>query len=180
MSRKTQLTAKELSDYFYSRGMCTVCGVIKRTEISLRMCRSCRDDARTNTAIRIADRYSRGVCRLCDSPRFGNGKVCKYHWFCHFGSKRLGSLKHAAFLEALLEKQQWKCHYTGVKLEQGIASVDYILPVSRFPASEKDLSNIVWCTKQTNRIKSNMTEDEFVNICKRVVMHQETKQNEAN
>ena len=68
------------------------------------------------------------------------------------------------FLEGKMEHQQWQCVYTGEKLIAGVnASVDHRIPSSR--GGSDDLCNLQWVTKKINRMKGNMTHQEFVEIC---------------
>ena len=73
-----------------------------------------------------------------------------------------------AFWEKL-ERQGFQCHYTGVELVPGInLSLDHLVPKSR-GGSSTDIANCVWCDRNINAFKSNLTETEFVQRCRIVV-----------
>jgi CRISPR/Cas system Type II protein with McrA/HNH and RuvC-like nuclease domain len=75
--------------------------------------------------------------------------------------------------EALLQKfyeQNQLCALTGEKLEMGFNThVDHIMPVARFPELRDDVDNLQWTTAHVNFAKRNMTTQEFLELCKKVI-----------
>jgi 5-methylcytosine-specific restriction endonuclease McrA len=62
------------------------------------------------------------------------------------------------------------CYLTGEPIEISQPSTyqfDHIIPVSR--GGDNSLDNLGICTKQANQSKYDMTPDEFINLCKRVL-----------
>ena len=69
-----------------------------------------------------------------------------------------------------LEKQKYKCFYTGVVLIPGEnAGLDHLKPGSKNPDLTNDLNNVVWCDKRINNMKGNFSYEEFIEICKKIL-----------
>lgn len=64
-----------------------------------------------------------------------------------------------------------KCYLTGdeIDLTKDDYSLDHILPISRGGSCELD--NLGITTYLANLAKTSMTEDEFVELCKKVLIH---------
>jgi 5-methylcytosine-specific restriction endonuclease McrA len=64
-----------------------------------------------------------------------------------------------------------KCYLTGdeIDLTKDDYSLDHILPISRGGSCELD--NLGITTHLANLAKTSMTEDEFVELCKKVLIH---------
>jgi len=63
-----------------------------------------------------------------------------------------------------------KCYLTGEELDiyqPRAYQFDHIVPVSR--GGSNSIDNLGLCTKEANQAKSDMTLDEFIQLCKRVV-----------
>jgi hypothetical protein len=69
---------------------------------------------------------------------------------------------------ALWDKQNQECNLTGDVLDQ-TAECDHKMPVSRGGPSTID--NLQWVAPQVHRAKGNMTNEEFVEMCRKVVSH---------
>lgn len=66
--------------------------------------------------------------------------------------------------------QEVKCYITGEPIDitkPRTYQLDHIIPRSR--GGESTLDNLGICTKQANSCKSNLTYEEFVELCKKVV-----------
>jgi len=70
-------------------------------------------------------------------------------------------------LAEMREKQGGKCYYTGEELTLENVSLDHIIPLC--DGGEHSISNVSLCTKEVNRVKGQMSEAEFVKLCRRVV-----------
>jgi hypothetical protein len=56
-----------------------------------------------------------------------------------------------------------------LQLEFGVdASVDHILPSSRFPEHKRDISNLEWVHESINRMKKDWTKEEFLDFLQMV------------
>lgn len=65
-------------------------------------------------------------------------------------------------LEEKLSFQNFRCYYTGLKIDLGAnASLDHIYPVSTHPDKIADIDNLVWVDKRINYLKSSMEPKEF-------------------
>lgn len=98
------------------------------------------------------------------------GHTCEVHWFAARATQRLGlgpkTIERGQALKAILESQGRKCAYTGRDLVCGVnASVEHKIPQSRRPDLKADLGNIEWLDLRVNRMKTDMTHDEFVEEC---------------
>lgn len=70
-------------------------------------------------------------------------------------------------LKEKLEAQNFKCAYTGEAIVPGInASIDHIVPASRGGSDGPE--NLQWVSKVINLMKTSMTHDEFIAMCKRI------------
>jgi CRISPR/Cas system Type II protein with McrA/HNH and RuvC-like nuclease domain len=72
-------------------------------------------------------------------------------------------------LRRLLEKQGYKCFFSGRPLEPNTASVDHLLPVSR--GGTNTIDNVCVVHMDINRAKGTLTASEFIGLCREVVEH---------
>lgn len=72
----------------------------------------------------------------------------------------------ASDLKKLLQMQGYKCALSGIRLTPKNAELDHKIPLSRGGAN--DLANLQWLSKEVNRAKGTMDNDEFIAMCKRV------------
>ena len=102
-------------------------------------------------------------------------KITKLCQRCHLEQKsaqRLGSAQHWKSLLSILEQQDWICPYSGDKIVLGDNdSVDHILPISKYPDMEFDITNIQWTTQVVNIMKSNLLDCEFLAEIEKVAKH---------
>ncbi len=119
-----------------------------------------------------------GLCGNCTEKLMENSKtVCIKHYFAGVAGKIGLKTKDWEKLKHILESQNHICPYTGKKLTPGVnASVDHILPSSRFPELKSDLSNIEWVDLKVNEVKSDFTRAEFIEICKLVATRKITNE----
>ena len=69
-------------------------------------------------------------------------------------------------LRQLLEYQEYMCSLTGVELEPETTEADHIVP--RSLGGLNTIENIQLVTKQANRAKGTMPNDEFIELCRQV------------
>lgn len=67
---------------------------------------------------------------------------------------------------ALVESQSYKCALTLQFLTPENSHLDHKIPLSR--GGDNSLGNLQWIHKDVNRAKGEMTNDEFISMCKKV------------
>ena len=105
----------------------------------------------------------KGRCRFCSKPLMKNSKSwCEMHWFAMAVNRYGFKFSEWIVAKKLLEKQNHKCPYTGVKLIPGVnASIEHKKPRSKFPHLKNDWTNIQWSHWYVNNMKQTLTEKEF-------------------
>ena len=76
-------------------------------------------------------------------------------------------------LHELLMQQGCRCVLTGETLTPKTASVDHKMPLSR--GGGHGLPNLQWLTTRANRAKGQLTNDEFIELCRAVVREADRK-----
>ena len=135
-------------------------------------CAVCREKRSAASRRDYQYRALRGQCVYCkDSASVG--LFCFTHWLKNLGvAHGLGNKKGIAILRALWDEQGGRCAVTGEVLIPGsTASIDHAIPKSRGGSSDK--SNLRWVLLNINRIKWDMTHDEFVATCRKVIRAQD-------
>jgi 5-methylcytosine-specific restriction endonuclease McrA len=74
-------------------------------------------------------------------------------------------------LLGILSAQDYRCALSGHPLTPANASADHIVPLCRGGTHAPDNAQIV--TREINRAKGTMTNEEFINLCRLVVEHAE-------
>jgi hypothetical protein len=116
-----------------------------------------------------------GQCVFCKEAATA-GAFCLHHWFKNIGSSHHLTKSNGgiALLKLLWEEQNGRCSVTGEQLVPGVnASLDHITPVSKGGRTEK--SNLRWVTLQVNHIKWDLTDDEFLGLCRLIVNRAEIR-----
>jgi 5-methylcytosine-specific restriction endonuclease McrA len=68
----------------------------------------------------------------------------------------------------LWHKQRGRCALTGKRLDR-TAELDHIIPVSK--GGKNEPSNLQWLAPEINQCKNDLTDAEFIAICKQVLSH---------
>ena len=125
------------------------------------------DSARVATICRVTTGTVQDhVQRVAISLGFSGIKEAKKHFGYKCGARSDLDGPDAADLKKLLEVQGYKCALTGVRLEPKTAELDHKVPLSR--GGTNDLGNLQWLSREVNRAKGAMDNDEFIAMCKRV------------
>jgi len=152
---------KSKRDSHRKAGICISCpnrAAPKRTQ-----CPSCLAKCSTKFKKLRAERLANGQCYQCKEPAT-IGAVCYKHWFVRVASN-MHSRSAGKMLQELWEQGTKLCPYTGKALVIGEnASCDHVIPISR--GGTHDGTNLQWVDAQINRMKTDMTHDEFVQMCK--------------
>jgi hypothetical protein len=72
-------------------------------------------------------------------------------------------------LVALIQQQGYRCALTGVLLEPKRAALDHKMPVCM--GGTHEASNLQWIDHAVNKAKHTMTNEEFIEMCRRVVAY---------
>lgn len=144
---------------------CTRCFAIK--DGSHRSCSSCRLKMRAESNSRRGDFASKGQCVQCGRDKNGPGLYCDRCIIRAASRRYLGSSRRWKELLDLFSKQNGKCAYTREALVLGgNASIDHKLPRSR--GGKNLIENLQWTTWIVNRVKTDMTHQEFIELCGKV------------
>lgn len=127
------------------------------------------------------NKITKGICRYCSKPRVTNTQ-CFWHYIKRFAyaatvyRKEVSRNNYTMALkgEALntltnqlidkLEASNWRCYYTGIKLEIGNLSLDHVLNSADNPELLTDINNLQWTTKEINNLKNSHSPKDFYNF----------------
>jgi hypothetical protein len=148
-----------------SAGVCVDCG--SGTYLGSTRCGRCRNKdgiyQKRMTSRRVAD----GLCP-CGRARPTVGRSCIDCWFYDIVRRRTGTAQHVGAMRKLWELQQGKCAYLGVALVPGgNASIDHMTPPSRGGTHAPE--NLQWVDERINRMKTDMTHEEFLAACESIL-----------
>lgn len=159
-----------------AEGLCYSCG--RTPEPGLRRCRHCLDVSLRLHRVYTARKAAAGKCVECGTPSVEASlaaleslaaRVCRHCYIKRCASRALGGRRHWAVLLTTLERQEWKCAYTGEPLVLGVNdSIDHIYPIARFPERRSDPHNIEWVVRRINVLKGAFTRDEFLGMIGKV------------
>ena len=118
----------------------------------------------------MAKQEEHGLCIFCRSEKLPNSRLCEKHYFSSIAGSVLKNTKLGSAISELFYAQEGKCYLTGEKLILGVnAGLDHIIPQSKNMLAVDDLTNIAWVDSQMNRVKNDLTYDEFLSVCKKVI-----------
>lgn len=171
MAFLSTLRVKKFFDLRITNGLCAECGIENNGDF--RKCLGCRKKDNVRTSLRRKERRLKGesenTCTKCGKPRIGKIKLCRRCYFQNVAQSNLGSSSFALALESKLIEQEYRCYYSKEILVLGEnASVDHLKPKSRFPNEFGSLNNVVWCLDTINSMKWDLTEDEFICLCRQI------------
>lgn len=128
-------------------------------------CEACRAGMRALTMGRRGRYAEAGCCVQCGQPRdAGSEFYCRMHILKLAAYRWLDDASRWMDLDALLLAQGGRCAYTGEELILGKnASIDHKIPRSR--GGTNTIENLQWVTWTVNRVKTDLTHDEFVTMC---------------
>ena len=82
-------------------------------------------------------------------------------------SGQVNSVATASELMEQLERQEYRCALSGIQLKPDRnAQLDHQVPVAE--GGTHDINNLQWVDANVNRAKGTMTQDEFIQMCRRV------------
>lgn len=122
----------------------------------------------------LKHRKENGSCWRCNRPAIifrRKEKLCEMCWFKATSRNRTGSVKKWRAIKLLLEKQSYKCAYTGKILTPAKnASLDHIIPTSK--GGNNAIKNLQWVDLQINVMKNGMSHKEFISTIKLILERQ--------
>lgn len=162
----SKINARNLRVKNIAKGLCVQCSTpIDRK--SKTMCSRCHNMAFERTRKWKDLRKVNGLCLTCGKPAIVHGKApaCSMCWFKRIAGSTAKSSRKWKTIKLLLEKQNFKCAYTGEHLKIGInASLDHIIPIRK--GGNHSPENLQWITCNINSMKNDNTHDEFLTIIK--------------
>lgn len=129
-------------------------------------------------------RWKTGICNECDSKRVikKNSRTIRtriHHIWKRTRTKHnlpgrtpvtISDLAEKDLIN-LYEKQEGKCHYTGIKLvsqSQDSRKFDLLSLDKKNPIDGYTIENVVFCCWGVNQMKRDLPYDEFIKICKAI------------
>lgn len=104
----------------------------------------------------------------CQEKALPNHKMCEKHFFQECAIRHLKDSKRGLELQELFYKQNQECYLSNKKLIIGVnASLDHIIPLSK--GGTNDTSNLAWMDENSNYAKNNMSNEEFIELCRQIV-----------
>jgi len=194
--RASDRSARLRLEWRANESLCNSCGKTL-TDVGFKTCGDCRTSARARLKRHVGrrgyapsmvertpemrerrrlasqarrGRYSaEGRCLSCGKPKTHASLYCRKHWLANVMRKYKIPAVDSDTLWLKLEKQGFRCYYTGIEITPGLnASLDHRVPRSR-GGDLADLDNYVWCDRLINAFKNDLTEAEFVDRCRSVV-----------
>ncbi len=145
-------------------GICTRCS--RKARPGRQYCQRCATYVTQASGKNYNGRRNAGLCVWCPAPNTV-GRFCKRCWFRGCSLSLFKTTSRGAELEALFRKQLGKCFYTRERLVPGKnTAIDHRTPRSRGGADTID--NLQWVTIRINRVKNDLTHEEFVSLCTRI------------
>lgn len=144
-------------------GLCRKCD--NKRESDKTLCKECARMKQEANRDKRKKASVTGRCHGCHRPALPTLSSCETCWFANVSSRLADTRAFGPALKQLIEEQDWKCILSGAQLVPGVnASLDHRLPISRGGSSE--IGNVQWVTKTINRMKTDLTNDEFIELCR--------------
>ncbi len=168
-------SAKNRRAGLIAAGLCVKCR--EPRDGPFKKCNACTKAYNDKNAARMADRKARGLCSYCSTPCYQHGeRLCTVCLLKAVAMSTLGSTKRWPELRTLFDKQEAKCAYTGVDIvirearrsdQRFTASLDHKVP--RSLGGPDSIENLQWVSWLVNRAKTDMTHEQFIEMCSVVV-----------
>lgn len=110
---------------------------------------------------------SNGLCRECGNNLTAKSNLCDKCYFIRISAKRLGTGKKWTLIKNLLLLQNSICALTGDCLTFDNMELDHIIPTSK--GGPNDIGNVRWVTKEANRMKQDKSDNELIELCKKIL-----------
>lgn len=120
-----------------------------------------------------------GLCVRCKTNKYmeiyenkpeATIKMCRTCYLQQTSLRYLGSKNNWKELLELLEKQGFRCAYSGETIILGVNdSVDHIIAQKTCPEKKYDITNMQWITRDVNRMKSDLDEQRFFDLLTKIL-----------
>ena len=153
-----------------SKGLCIECS----NPASGLRCDACNIRRAKNRKKKYQEWKEHGLCCQCGKQTIVGKTVCETHYLKQVSYDRLGTAKYWRDLKDLVIKQDFKCALTGdeMSFEKGM-ELDHI--ITKKINGKDELLNVQWVTSKANRFKGASTQEELLEICKKIVSTLTTK-----
>lgn len=151
-----------------AKGFCQACGKPAvpgrvRCEVHAKACNDWH-------AVKKNARKAAGMCVTCGKPDGKYAFRCEKCWFRAAARQTLGGTSMGEAIKAIFLAQNGRCVYTGMVLIPGDnASLDHKIPKAL--GGSDDIGNLQWVTKDVNTAKWDRTEDQFLELCRKIVSY---------
>lgn len=157
---------------------CKTCKIVKAFDdfpIKRRKSKTCRLDSQ---------------CKLCNNQRHADIRAKQRNDPQKYCMKMIAQLRHrskmakipfnltANDLYQIWIKQDGFCYYTGEPMDFQATTANRLCPHNNYPSIDKlrpklgyITGNIVWCKYVVNRMKGNLTEEEFYGFCNQTLKY---------
>lgn len=160
---KNSARVRKWQDKQKSKGLCIECANPSK---GLR-CDECNKRRSKLKKINYDKWKAENKCIQCGSTTIADKNFCEICYFKRIAHKRLGSSKYHHNIKSLFEKQNGRCALTGDDISFHNMELDHIIPTSKNGGNE--ISNVRWVTKESNRLKQNLTDEELVVLCNKII-----------
>jgi len=134
-----------------------------------------KEKAKTRWDAWSAKQDAMGLCIGCAQPATA-GRYCDEHWFRTIGTRHRLHVMNGGIdlLRRIWDEQNGICELTGETLVRGVnASLDHRVPKSK--GGDNSRSNLRWVHKIANTIKKDLTDEEFIALCRRIVANHDRR-----
>ncbi len=149
-------------------GRCRRCSCAQAV-LGRTLCVPCSGKVRIAVRTRRESNRKSGVCLTCGGDRSDATLCldCRIKIIANARLKKAVASGTWLILKEKLVAQGFRCAYSGEPIVPGInASIDHIVPSSR--GGSPEAHNLQWVSKIVNLMKTSMTHDEFIAMCKRI------------
>lgn len=152
---------------YFDRGLCRTCIKPLPDGSKFKKCALCRDKDKIKRKSRLEKIIRDRLCTICKNPLTVENKKCGDCLLKDRAKYYFGDADRYLELLEILERQNYKCAYSGKDLVLGVnAWIDHIHPISLNGSNE--ISNLQWVDETINIMKRNLLETEFFKIIKMI------------
>lgn len=170
------MSSKELRQTRISCNQCVRCGVELHGS-KFKTCEQCIAKNRVHCKNKRHKWMAQNKCVKCGScdimPQTKIDRITRYCEECFFkniSNRHFRTTKKWGELKSIIEKQNYICPYSGVKLTIGVnAWLDHI--VARNKNGKTEIGNLQWVHSIVNRMKSDFSEEEFLQFIEAIYFH---------